>query len=284
MRFWAALAVLVFVAAMAFVLRPGFGSYERWFAPKPNLWSKWQAHDPTATGNLDHSAWSEFLKRHLVLNDEGVALITYGLVTPVERGRLDEYILRLTKTPIEAFSRDVQLAYWINLYNALTVQVVLDHHPVEGIRDIKISPGIFGIGPWDKPLITIGGDALTLNDIEHRILRPIWGDPRLHYVLNCASVGCPNLGSAVYSADTIEEQLDAAARRYVNSERGVRLANGKLSVSKIYDWFIDDFGGTEQTVLMHIAIYADPDLKRQLASIGQISGQHYDWALNDASQ
>lgn len=223
------------------------------------------------------------MKRHLVLNEKGIALMNYGLITPEDRARLDEYVKRLTETPIETHNRNVQFAYWINLYNALTVQVVLDHYPVDSIRDIRISPGLFAIGPWDKALITVDGEMLTLNDIEHRILRPIWGDPRLHYVLNCASVGCPNLGSAAYSANTIEEQLDAAARRYVNSERGVRLASGEISVSKIYDWFVDDFGGSDQAVLEHIAFYADPDLKRQLSSIGRISGQHYDWALNDAS-
>ena len=282
MKILAVLIVLVLVASIAFVFRPGFGSFERWLAPNADLWPKWQTQDAASKAEIDHSEWSEFLEKYLSQDEKGVALVDYGAVTSADRTALDNYIQRLSDIQIAAHNRGVQLAYWINIYNALSVQVVLDNYPVESIRDIKISPGLFDLGPWGKALVTIDGEPLTLNDIEHRILRPIWRDPRLHYVLNCASIGCPNLGGSAYSAGGIEADLDTAARDYVNSDRGVRVVDGQISVSKIYDWFVEDFGGTEQAVLEHLSIYAGPELDAQLASIGGISGQHYDWALNGA--
>ncbi len=282
MKILAALVALLLIASIAFVFRPGFGSFERWFAPNADLWPKWQAHDAASKADIDHGEWSGFLEKYVSQNEKGVALVDYGAVTSADRVPLDNYIRRLSNIQISAHNRDVQLAYWINIYNTLTVQLVLDNFPVASIRDIKISPGLFDRGPWDKALVTIDGERLTLNDIEHRILRPIWRDPRLHYVLNCASIGCPNLGGTAYSADQIEEQLDTAARDYVNSDRGVSVVDGQISVSKIYDWFVEDFGGTEQGVLEHLSIYAGPELDAQLVSIGGISGQHYDWALNGA--
>ncbi len=284
MKILAALIVLVLVTSIAFMMRPGFGSFERWFAPKAVLWPKWQADDARSKAEIEHSDWSAFLERYLSQDEQGVALVDYGAVTSADRDALGDYIQRLSNIEIGAHNKDVQLAYWVNVYNALTVQVVLDKYPVASIRDIKISPGLFALGPWDKALITIDGEPITLNDIEHRILRPIWRDPRLHYVLNCASIGCPNLGSAAYSAGAVEDQLDAAARAYVNSDRGVWVENGQISVSRIYDWFVEDFGGTEQAVLEHLSVYARPDLRGRLSSIGRISGQHYDWSLNGVVQ
>ena len=99
----------------------------------------------------------------------------------------------LSGVAIGGYAPDEQRAFWINLYHALTVRVILSHYPVSGIREIDISPGLFARGPWDRKLIPVEGVELTLNDIEHRILRPIWRDPRVHYALNCASLGCPDL-------------------------------------------------------------------------------------------
>jgi len=176
------------------------------------------------------------------------------------------------------------MAFWINLYNALTVQVVLDHFPVESIRDIKISPGLFSFGPWGKLLVSVEDEEISLNDIEHRILRPVWRDPRIHYAVNCASIGCPSLDVRAYTADTIDARLDQAARAYVNDPRGVTIKNGRVSVSKIYDWFIDDFGGKEKTVLRHLTQYSTPDLAAKLKEIGKLSDEHYDWSINNVSK
>lgn len=174
------------------------------------------------------------------------------------------------------------MAYWINLYNALTMQVVLEHYPVDSIRDIDISPGWFSDGPWGAKLVGVEGEQLTLDDIEHRILRPIWQDPRIHYAVNCAAVGCPNLQPEPYEGETVDEQLDRAARAYVNHPRGATVTGGDLVVSSIYAWYEEDFGGSEQGVIDHLTAFAEPPLDRMLADFSAIDDDRYDWSLNDA--
>ena len=160
-------------------------------APKAELWEKWQAHDPNARTAIDHSLWDQFLAAYVEAGADGVNTLRYGEVTAADRQKLAAYIHGLITTRVSRFARATQMAYWINLYNALTVKVVLDHYPVATILDIDISPGLFSNGPWGKKLVTIEGEQLSLDDIVHRILRPIWKDPRIHYVVNCASIGCP---------------------------------------------------------------------------------------------
>ena len=252
-------------------------------APSAELWDRWTAHDAGATAEIDHGAWDRFLKAYVSEHDDGVNRFAYGRVSDQDRAALEAYLGRLAETPISRFNRDQQQAYWINLYNALTVQVVLAHYPVESIRDIDISPGFFSDGPWGAELITVEGEALTLDDIEHRILRPIWRDPRIHYAVNCASIGCPNLQAEAVTAQNIEDYLDAGARAYVNHPRGAEVRDGRLVVSSIYDWFEADFGGDEAGVIAHLKRYADEGLRAKLANVTSIDDDRYDWDLNDAA-
>jgi len=258
----------------------GFHSFEALFAPRSELWPRWQAHDPAATVEIDHSAWDRLLGRYLTVVPGGVNTFAYDKVSPEDRAALDAYVAGLAGVAISGANKARQRAYWINLYNALTVQLVLSHYPVDSIRDIDISPGFFGSGPWDKKLIQIEGEALSLNDIEHRILRPIWRDPRVHYAVNCAAIGCPNLQPTAFTAENSEALLEAAARAYVNHPRGVRLRDGELVVSSIYAWFAEDFGTSDAQVISHLARYANPDLARALWRISQIEDHRYDWTLN----
>ena len=129
-------------------------------------------------------------------------------------------------------------------------------------------------------MISVAGEKLTLNDIEHRILRPIWRDARVHYVVNCASVGCPDLPAHALQAETTETILQQAAKNYINSERGVTISAGKITVSSIYDWFYDDFGTRDRDIFDHLRDYATPDLRQKLDAIGEISDTAYDWSLN----
>ena len=269
---------------MTLAFLPGFGTIERLFAPSANLWPRWERNDPNSRESIDHTPWDNLLSRHVRTSDQGVNLVDYHGFSTGDRTMLADYITILSGVPISQFNRDQQLAYWVNLYNALTVRVVLDHYPVESIRDIDISPGLFATGPWDKKLISIEGENLTLNDIEHRIMRPIWRDPRIHYVVNCASIGCPNLRDRAFSGTEIDTALDRAATAYVNDPRGVSVVDGKVSVSKIYDWFIEDFGGSEGMVLRHLQRYAAPELAARLEAIGKLSDVHYDWSINLAAE
>ncbi len=240
------------------------------------------AHDPASTLLISDLDWSMFLDSYVEPDEaSGVNLVNYPAVTALDRARLNNYLDMLQLLPITAYNRDEQLAYWLNLYNALTVNMILDHYPVETIRDISISPGLFVTGPWGAPLATVEGFALSLDDIEHRILRPIWRDPRIHYGVNCASIGCPNLRRDAFRSETVDAMLDAAAREYVNNPRGARVTEqGRLIVSSLYDWFEDDFGGDERSVIEHLRRFAAPALAAQLAGLDRIADDFYDWGLN----
>jgi Protein of unknown function, DUF547 len=252
-------------------------------APQADLWPKWQKHDPASAQKIDHSAWDKWLKKYLVApHPSGVNRVRYGSVAPEDRKALKSYLEDLQSLPISAYNEAEQKAYWINLYNALTVEVILSHYPVESIRSIGISPGLFSRGPWDAKLATIEREKLSLNDIEHRILRPIWKDARVHYAVNCASLGCPNLQLVAYTGENTEAVLEKGAGEYINHPRGLAIKNGKLQVSSIYDWFKDDFGASRDRLLEHWLKYVDADLAGALKSYKGSLDYGYDWSLNDA--
>lgn len=205
-----------------------------------------------------------------------------------DRAALDRVVAGLAAERVSTLDRDRQFATWVNLYNAVTLKVILDRFPVRSIRQIRsrgtgLDPAGF-IGPWKEKRVTVEGRRLSLDDIEHDILRKAFKDPRVHYAVNCASVGCPNLKASAWRADTLDQDLDAAARAYVNHPRGVSVtADGAVRVSSIYQWFKEDFGGTDAGVLAHLRRYASPELTAKLAGKTNISGGDYDWALNGVS-
>ena len=259
----------------------GFSSIEALFAPKPELLEHWTAHNPSNTTIIDHSAWSRILKQYLSRDGNGINRFAYAKTKAGDVAALNAYVENLSRMPINDFNRAEQKAFWINLYNALTVKVVLAAYPVKSIRDIAISPGLFARGPWGKKLIEIDGETVSLNDIEHRILRPIWRDPRLHYALNCAAIGCPNLQNEAFTSSNTEDLLEAAARDYVNNPRGADIVDEKLIVSSIYVWFAEDFGNSDAAVIAHLRRYAEPKLSELLAGIKEIGGMAYNWELSD---
>ncbi|MFL5336120.1 MAG: DUF547 domain-containing protein [Geminicoccaceae bacterium] len=270
-RFFAPLLIVLLVAAPAVA------------APKAELWPRWQQHEPSATQVVDHQGWARFLASYLRPGADGVNRVAYAEVDAAARAGLGAYVATMGQVAVSSLNRAEQMAYWINLYNALTVHVVLEHYPVASIRDIDISPGLLSHGPWGAKLVTVEGQNLALDDIEHRILRPIWHDPRVHYALNCAALGCPNLRPTPYTAATLDRDLDEAAITYVNDPRGARLERDGLHVSSIYIWFEDDFGGDDVGVIRHLMAYADPALAMRLQALDGIAGHGYDWSLNDAA-
>ena len=253
-------------------------------APKADLWERWEVHHPGSTLSVDHRTWDALLDKYLVTADpSGINLFRYGAVTTLDRTALELYLDELQEVKVSGLSRPEQKAYWINLYNALTVNTILRHYPVASIRDIDISPGLFSNGPWDAKLLVIEGEKVSLNDIEHRILRPIWQDSRIHYAVNCAALGCPNLQNRAYVPVYLTQMLDEAAVKFINHPRGVSFDNkGRLTLSSIYKWFGEDFGEDLDAILEHIRIYASDELQEKLLVDGKIRVKYrYDWSLNE---
>ncbi|MDN5939829.1 MAG: DUF547 domain-containing protein [Salinisphaera sp.] len=252
-------------------------------ASQDSPWQRWTEHNPKSEATIDHSAWTAFLQKYLVVDPElDLNRVRYAEVTQADRKALDAYIHRLEAVDIGAYNRDVQRAYWINLYNAATLRLILQHYPLDSIRDI--GGGFFGLSPdaWEREVVTVGGVALTLDDIENHILRQIWDDGLNHYGLNCASVGCPNLRMQAYTGTTVYQQLRDNAKAYVNSPRGLRFSGDRLELSSIYDWYQEDFGGSETTVISYLRRFAAPALSARLDAAKGIAGYYYNWSLNEA--
>ena len=165
--------------------------------PKPKLIPAWDASDESSVDHIDHDSWQNLLDRYLRVHSSGINRFDYaGLkASAKDTAGLADYLANLQKLDPREYSRAEQKAYWINFYNALTVQVVLEAYPVESIRDISDSflGGLMFSGPWEDVVAQVAGLDLTLDNIEHSILRPIYRDNRIHYGVNCASLGCPNL-------------------------------------------------------------------------------------------
>lgn len=277
--------VLLRRLALGFLLAPvsACTSLERLAIPESNLQSSyWSRHDAASAEVVDHAAWQAFLDSYLVSGGDGVNRVRYGEVAAVDRAALQDYLAGLQEVPVTPLARDEQLAYWVNLYNARTVELILEHYPARSIRDITF--GVFDIGPWSEPLVTVEGRPLSLHDIEHGIVRPIWRDARAHYVLNCAAMGCPNLARRAYRGATIDVAMADAARAYVNDPRGVAFGDdGRLVMSKIYAWYREDFGGSEAAAIDAARGFAEPPLAARLEGRERVDGYRYDWSLNDAA-
>lgn len=234
------------------------------------------------------AALDGLLGRYVTPHPDGVNRVRYAgwKASSADLGALDAWIAQAAARRPSAMGRAEAFAYWANLYNALTLKVVLDRYPVRSIRDIR-STGVpldpkGWIGPWRTRLVVVEGRRMSLDDIEHETMRPGFRDPRVHYAVNCASIGCPNLWPRAWRAATLERELDAAAAAFVNHPRGAAMRpDGRLRVSSIYVWFREDFGGDEAGVLTHLRRHAGPALAARLPG-ATIAEDGYDWALNDA--
>ena len=252
-------------------------------APKAEIWEVWAQHDERGERVVNHQPWEEFLQKFVVESPDGSTRVKYGAVDYEARARLGLYLQDLGRVRVTKLRRDEQRALWINLYNAFTVKLVLERYPISSIRVLDISPGIFTSGPWGAKLLKIQDDTLSLDDIQHRILRPIWNDPRTHYVLCNSASSAPNLPRHAFTASNLEPQLEAAARAFVNDPRGVRIEDGKLHLSPLYGDYKADFGGSDQALIEHLTRYAAPALAMDLSVVGKVTADNtYDWLLNDA--
>ena len=241
------LAIRRFVLGVFVVIITGFSSHVV-AAPGATLIPFWDKHDENSKKSIDHNGWQQILDNYVVSNHKsGVNRVDYAKIVKDGKSQLTTYINTMTSLNPAEYSRVEQKAYWINLYNALTVDLIVKNYPVDTITDLGKS--FFKFGPWDDTIAKIQGKELTLNNIEHGILRPIYKDNRIHYAVNCASFGCPNLSAVAFTAQNTDEQLNKAAHDYVNHSRGVTFDGDQLVVSSIYHWYKIDFGSTESNLI-----------------------------------
>lgn len=220
----------------------------------------------------DHVIWAELLRKYVRAGG-----VDYTGFKSAE-SRLDQYLKILEQTDSRTLPRNEQFAYYINAYNAWTIKLILSAYPgVTSIKDL----GTFWTTPWEKKFVRIDGDVITLDDIEHQILRPRFKDPRVHFAINCSAVSCPPLRSEPYQGNLLDLQLNQATRSFMNNPNSYRLKGNAFYVSRIFKWFAEDFNND---VLGFYLEFARDDLKKKLAEKKdaiQIKYLNYDWSLND---
>ena len=233
-----------------------------------------------------YSDYADALRRHVVVGDDGLNRVRYRAwkSSPADRIALDAYVEQMQAIPASTLPDAERMAFWINLYNAVTLQVVLERYPVRSIRQIRsrtLDPrGL--VGPWFERRTTVEGQKLSLSEIENTMLRKHFNEPRVHYAINCASNGCPSLQPTLWAGTDLDSRLEAAAFTFINSPRGSRIDDkGRQSVSRIFKWYARDFD-SEGGVATHLQSVAEADLKQRLAAGTGPARHHYDWLLNDA--
>ncbi|UCF95110.1 MAG: DUF547 domain-containing protein [Desulfobacterales bacterium] len=220
---------------------------------------------------VDHSLYADLLKKFVhngKVNYQGFKS---------QEAELDRYLQMLERIDPQKLSRNEQFAFYANAYNAWTIKLILSGYPtVKSIKDL----GSFLKTPWEKKFVRIDGRVLTLDDIEHKILRPQFKDPRVHFAINCAAKSCPPLRSEPYRGDILDAQLDNSTRAFLNDPHNFRWEGNEFYVSRIFKWFAEDFN---HDVLGFYLKYATGDLKSALEEHKddlEIRYLDYDWSLN----
>lgn len=224
----------------------------------------WTAHTPGSTATVDHRAWQLFLDRHSFAGADGVTRVAYAGVPGTDRELLDQYLAGLERVPVGRLDRAEQLAFWLNLHNALMVRVVLGHLIASSPDDIDLGGPFAAPGPWAATLARVGGAPVSLQAIRTAALRPVFRDPRWHYGLCDATLGGPSLPRTAFAGPTVDRALEDAAIGFVNNPRAVRVEADALVLNAFWRRFRDDFGGSDAAVLDHVAVYADRELRAAL--------------------
>lgn len=248
---------------------------------------------PVRAFDHTHAAWTVLLQKHVVVLDGGKASRVRYAALARDRAALKGYLEALSAVKpgqYAAWSKSEQLAFLINAYNAFTIQKVLTRYPeLASIRDFGT---VFG-NPWKDRFFTLLGRPASLDGIEHDMIRApgVFDEPRIHFAVNCASVGCPMLREEAYAGERLEAQLEEQTRRFLSDRSRNRFADGRLAVSKIFEWYRKDFasgyrgiGSVEQFLARHADLLADSpeDRARIRAGALRVDSLDYDWALNDA--
>ena len=241
------------------------------------------AGEQVPVDKIDHSSWNSLLAKYVDAN--GYVDYTTWKASAADQQSLDAYIQHLSAASFPAnATREARLAFWINAYNAVTVKGILREYPTTSIRNHTAK--LYGYNIWKDLQLIVGGRPYSLEAIEHEVLRKM-GEPRIHFAIVCASIGCPRLLNEAYTADNLDEQLTVNAKAFFadRTKFSADARTGTIQVSPILSWFADDFGSSTAAQMKTIAPYV-PAQAQSLTSSGQVRVKYldYDWGLNDQTK
>ncbi len=232
--------------------------------PTPDAHGEFSSKEDSAI-QVDHSAWNDLLQKHV---DENGMVNYKGFKK--DREKLDRYLKMLSnQDPNESWSTAELLAYYINLYNAYTVDLILRNYPVKSIKEIS--------APWTSEFIKVGDTEISLGGLENSILRKM-NEPRIHFAINCASISCPKLMNFAYTADEIEDQLERATSEFINSGKNEINADS-ARLSAIFDWYKGDFNENSKNLIDYINQYSETKINPG----AKITFKEYNWDLNEVN-
>lgn len=230
---------------------------------KPAIKESTIPNKPTKTsGKPSHSVFNSLLSDYVSSSGK----VDYAGFKK-EEAKLSTYLNHLKDNSVQKdWSRNEKMAFWINLYNASTIKLILENYPIDGIRSINNGK------PWDKRWIKVGAETYTLNEIENSILRPQFKDARIHFAVNCAAFSCPRLMNKAFTASNLDELLNENAAWFINNNSFNEISSKKVQISKIFEWYADDFGN----IIDYLNKYSDTKIK----SNAKVTYKVYDWKLN----
>jgi len=213
-------------------------------------------------GKMKHDLWQKVLSKNV--STAGVVNYTGIKTSPKD---LNTYLKQLAENrPSESDKSNAAMAYWMNAYNAFTVKLIVDNMPLKSIKDLDNG------SPWDRKWVKLGGSTYSLNNIEHDILRKNWKDGRIHFAVNCAAISCPPLSNIAFTASNHNAQLDKLTKKFINSKKYNTVTASSLILSKIFDWYKEDFG----TLIDFVNRYSNV----KASSGANVSYNEYMWGLN----
>lgn len=211
-----------------------------------------------------HQKWNDLLQKNVSVNGN----VDYKSFKTQE-ATLDIYLNELSKQiPQKNWSKNATLAYWINVYNAYTVKLILSNYPIKSIKDID--------NPWSKKFFTLTNKKYSLEEVEHEILRKM-NEPRIHFAINCASYSCPNLLNEAYTESKLETQLDKAAKSFINDSSKNKITSKEVKISQIFNWFASDFKSKNSGIIDFLNNYSTVKIDKK----AKIKYLEYNWNLNN---
>jgi len=221
---------------------------------------------PVTAGAFDHGPFDRIVREHVKKGR-----VDYRAIKAGAMGELDRYVDALGKGRVEGMSREQQLAFYLNAYNANVIKAVVDRYPVASVMKVK--------GFFDRMKIRVAGRALTLNELENKVIRKRFAEPRIHFALVCAARSCPPLPSRAFSGKRLDRDLERLTRAFINSPAGARIERGRATVSKLFEWYAEDFKKAAGSVGAFVARYRERGAERFRK--GPVGFHPYSWVLND---
>ncbi|MBP6238990.1 MAG: DUF547 domain-containing protein [Saprospiraceae bacterium] len=216
-----------------------------------------------AVAQPDYKSWDTFLKKYVSASGD----VDYKSIK-ANKKELEAITKAFSETSVStSWSKNDQLAFWINAYNVFTIDLIVNHYPIKSIQNLD------GGKPWDVKRIAIGGKKYSLNNLENDIIRPQFKDARIHFAVNCAAKSCPPILNGAFFGKSLDEQLDAVTKKFISNTKYQNITSGKMTLSKIFDWYKVDFGD----IFTFINKYSTIKVNKNTA----IVYKEYDWSLNE---